>query len=207
MEAEMQAFRKSLEGLTREQLIEKLIQAHEELNQAQAQAKENGRISVAMTREHQRTLKDLEETKEELKKVKATCKKQAERIQALCKNRFGRHSETSEALYTDSGEENPDPLDEEMESETIPLPPINFESAARKLAGQKKRKRVRPIGKREDDISGLEKVNIFDLDVEELDEKYGPDGWELVNWHKSIHVVHVKEYYTLRSGTSRFIRT
>ena len=194
MEAEMQAFRKSLEGLTREQLIEKLIQEHGELNQAQAQAKENGRISVAMAREHQQTLKELEETKGELKKVKATCKKQAERIQALCKNRFGRHTETSEALYTDSGEENPDPLDEEMESKTIPPSPINFVSAARQLAGQKKRKRVRPIGKREDDISGLEKVEIFDLDVEALDKKYGPNGWELVDWHKSTHVVHVKEY-------------
>ena len=194
MNAEQKAFRRNIEGLSREELIEKLIQEHEELNQAQARAKENGRVSVAMTREHQRTLKELEAAQAEVKKLTGICKKQAEQLEALKKFRFGRHTETSEALLNNANDENTDPLDEGMEADSVPPPPINFETAARELAKKKKTRNKRPCGKREDDISGLEKVDYFDLDVAALDAQYGPDGWELVNWHESTHVVHVKEY-------------
>ena len=194
MNAALEAFRRSIEELSREELIRRLIQEHEELSQAQARATENGRVSVAMTREHQRTLKELEETRAEVKKLTDICKKQAEQLETLRKFRFGRHTETSEALLNNSGDENIDPLDEEIEADPVSPPPINFETAARELANKKKKRNKRPKGKREDDISGLEKVDRFNLDVAALDAQYGPDGWELVNWHESTHVVHVKEY-------------
>ncbi len=194
MNAEQEAFRRSIEELSREELIRRLIQEHEELCQAQARATENGRVSVAMTREHQRTLKELEETRAEVRKLAGICKKQAEQLEMLRKFRFGRHTETSEALLNNSDDENVDPLDEEMEADPVSPPPINFETAARELAKKKKKRKTRPLGKRADDISGLEKVDFFNLDVDALDAQYGPDGWELVNWHESTHVFHVKEY-------------
>ena len=79
------------------------------------------------------------------------------------------------------------------EAESRTSPPLNFEAAVRKLAGKTGTRGGKRKGKRMDDLSRLEQVHRFDLDVDEMDKKFGKGRWTIVNWHSYTTVKHVRE--------------
>ena len=79
----------------------------------------------------------------------------------------------------------------EPEGRKVPL--LNFEAAARKLAGKTGTRGSKRKGKRRDDLSRLEQVDRFDLDVDEMDKKFGKGRWTIINWHRYTTVKHVRE--------------
>ena len=148
-----------------------------------------------MSREYQRIQDKLAAAEKELSKSRALCKKLQEENGSLTKQRYGRHSEKTDVLFESADDPNEDPLAEEHmpETEGRKAPPLNFEAAARKLAGQTGTRGSKQKGKRMDDLSRLEQVHRFDLDVDEMDKKFGKGRWTIVNWHSYTTVKHVRE--------------
>ena len=209
MDAELQWFREGLEGLSVQELKDMLVEEHakrmqeheERTREHEERMRENMRLlefersSTAMSREYQRIQDKLAAAEKELSKSRALCKKLQEENGSLTKQRYGRHSEKTDVLFESADDPNEDPLSEEHmpETEGRKAPPLNFEAAARKLAGQTGTRGSKQKGKRMDDLGRLEQVHRFDLDVDEMDKKFGKGKWTIVNWHSYTTVKHVRE--------------
>ena len=174
---------------------EERIREHEERMRENMRLLEFERSSTAMSREYQRIQDKLAAAEKELSKSRALCKKLQEENGSLTKQRYGRHSEKTDVLFESADDPNEDPLSEEHmpETEGRKAPPLNFEAAARKLAGQTGTRGSKQKGKRMDDLGRLEQVHRFDLDVDEMDKKFGKGKWTIVNWHSYTTVKHVRE--------------
>ena len=209
MDARLQWFREGLEGLSVQELKDMLVEEHakrmqeheERIREHEERMRENMRLlefersSAAMSREYQRIQDRLAAAEKELSKSRALCKKLQEQNDSLTKHRFGRHSEKTDVLFESADDPNEDPLAEEHmpEAESRTSPPLNFEAAVRKLAGKTGTRGGKRKGKRMDDLSRLEQVHRFDLDVDEMDKKFGKGRWTIVNWHSYTTVKHVRE--------------
>ena len=209
MDARLQWFREGLEGLSVQELKDMLVEEHakrmqeheERIREHEERMRENMRLlefersSAAMSREYQRIQDRLAAAEKELSKSRALCKKLQEQNDSLTKHRFGRHSEKTDVLFESADDPNEDPLAEEHmpEPEGRTLPPLNFEAAARKLAGKTGTRGSKRNGKRMDDLSRLEQVHRFDLDVGEMDKRFGKGRWTIINWHSYTTVKHVRE--------------
>ncbi len=215
MKATLEAFLQSLQGLSREQLIQKLVHMKEnEMNQSVVLT-EMRKTSTAMTKEYakiQETNKKLTEDNARLRKENKTlCEKNAHLLRKI----FGQQSE--KVIYMDEESDPEDPLAEDAaeceDTEEVPdrqpktkttdssvdssagssaVPPENSNGttgSSRGNGSQGKPKKPR----KGMNLDNMPQDHIFDVDVAKLDAMYGPGNWEIINWHVRKKVQRIPE--------------
>jgi len=201
MKATLEAFLQSLQKLSREQLIQKLVQMKEtEMNQSVILT-EMRNTSTAMTREYSRILETNKKLQEENAHLKKEKKSLCEKITHLLRKIFGRQSE--KMTYMDEESDLEDPLSEEMveTKEAADEPPDG--QSTEPLAGSAGMiilpggKGTKGKGERKPrqgmNLDKLPINHIFDIDAAELDATYGEGNWEIISWHVRRKVERIPE--------------
>lgn len=211
MKATLEAFLQSLQGLTREELIQKLLLMKEnELDQSVI-LKELRKTSTEMAKEYTRILEANKKIEEENASLKKDNKKLCEQNAQLLRKVFGRQSEKT--IYMDDETAPEDPLSEdtdgtEEEAETPPttsaessdntdvtVPPEGNETKGSGSKGSgPKGTETKPRKKRQGmNLDGMPADHIFAVDAEKLDALYGEGNWEIINWHVRRKVKRIPE--------------
>lgn len=204
MEAVIQAFIDSILDFNKAQLFDLCVELKRSAYASEILIKEYRDSDKAMARDHQHALqkiKDLEKENLDLKKTIGHISSQAE---LLKRYRFCSHNEKVSALQASSGEDIQDPLSEDQAPEETPgggkktkIVPFKKQDkteaekedrAARAAARKAAREalgdaRTKKTGTKMD-FSRLPHKDTYDIDPDQLDKKYGVDGWEIIGWHK-----------------------
>ncbi len=208
MKATLEAFLQSLQGLSREQLIQKLVQMKEdEMNQSVILT-EMRNTSTAMTREYGKVLetnKKLAADNTRLKKEnKAICEQNAQLLRKI----FGRQSEkiiymdeesnpedplSEDAAETEDAEEAPDRQQEETTTGSTSTPPAGQHGGTGLPQGKSSKGSGTKKTRHGMDLSKMPEDHIFDVDIAKLDAMYGPGNWEIINWHVRKKVQRIPE--------------
>ena len=194
MKAALEAFLASIQKLSREELIQRLISMKkDELGQTAILA-EMRNTATAMSREFIKLRAEYEDTKEELTRLKkdfaAVCEKNAQLLRKV----FGRQSEKMEYMEDELPREDPLAEDaEEGSEETQPeLSSADKEQAASGpkagRTGNKPRKQRQGM-----DLDRLPADHVFEIDTDELDARFGEGNWTVYSWHVKRKVERIPE--------------
>ena len=200
MKATLEAFLQSLQKLSREQLIQKLVQMKEnEMNQSVVLT-EMQNTSTAMSRDYSRILESNRKLHAENTELKKDNKRLCEENAQLLRKVFGRQSE--KVIYMDAETVLDDPLSEEAKDTEEPanerLADLPDTSAAenagltvlpgKKGSGKKKPRHGMILDK-------LPTDHIFKVNAEKLDAMYGEGNWTIISWHVRRKVERIPELY------------
>ena len=201
MKATLEAFLQSLQKLSREQLIQKLVQMKEnEMNQSVILT-EMRNTSTAMTREYSKILETNKKLQEENAHLKKEKKSLCEEITHLLRKIFGRQSE--KMTYMDEESDLEDPLSEEMvETEEAAdeqpdgqstEPPAGSGGMITLPGGKGTKGKGKPKPRQGMNLDKLPVNHIFDIDAAALDAMYGEGNWEIISWHVRRKVERIPE--------------
>ena len=202
MKASLEEFLKSIQKLSRDEMIQLLVHMKEdEMNQSVILT-EMQKTSTAMTKDYARLKNKIDTVETENRTLKKTVAKLSEQNAALNRKLFGRQSEKMDCMDHEPVTEDPlaeEPEDsrqtEESQGETEkgkgnesgkPKKPQGTERPPKKSPGKKKTRQGM-------NLDNLPADHKYDLNVEQLDAMYGP-GWEIVSWHTTRKVEHVEEF-------------
>lgn len=197
MQAYLLTFENSIQLLSRDELVSRLMEEHTALTSLRSKEHEWERQSTQMTRDYKSLEEDLKKARAELEESRALCEKLRSQNALLTKERFGRSCETSNSLMGgDPADDAEDPISEDAAPSDSRA--ISFEDAVRKYADKGAKlpngKGKKRAGKREADLSGMRQVYGYDVDPDKLDQLYGRDGWVIIGWQNHRHVQHVPGY-------------
>ncbi len=217
MEAAIQAFINSIQSFTKEQLFDLCVQLKRDNYDMDICIKEYRSSDKTMARDYQQALEAIKDRDKEIKDLKKALDHISSQKELLARHRFGSHNEKISALHASSGEDIQDPLAEEQDpgqasgngrtkEKVVPFKKQAetetgkedraARAAARKLIrealGEARTKKT--VTKM--DLTHLPHKNTYDIDPNELDRKYGEDGWEIVGWHTKelLHKPVVTDY-------------
>ena len=194
MKATLEAFLQSLQKLSREQLIQKLVQMKEnEMNQAVILT-EMRNTSTAMTRDYNKVLDSNRKLQAENTQLKKDYKTVCEQNAHLLRKVFGRQSE--KMIYMDEETAPEDPLSEdavETEEEGQPAdPPVDppkGKAGLIVLPGKKGNRKPRQGM----NLDKLPVDHVFDVDTAKLDAMFGEGNWSIYSWHVRRKVERIPE--------------
>ena len=198
MKATLEAFLQSLQKLSREQLIQKLVQMKEsEMNQSVILT-EMRNTSTAMTKDYNKILetnKKLQAENTQLKKeYKTVCEQNAQLLRKI----FGRQSE--KMIYMDEETSPEDPLSEDASETEVPeneqpadppfVPPAG-KAGLTVLPGRKGNGSRKP--RQGMNLDNLPVDHIFEVDTAKLDAMFGEGNWTIYSWHIRKKVERIPE--------------
>ena len=199
MKATLEAFLQSLQKLSREQLIQKLVQMKEnEMNQTVILT-EMRNTSTAMTRDYNKVLESNRKLQAENTQLKKDYKTVCEQNAQLLRKVFGRQSE--KMIYMDEEAAPEDPLSEDAaetgeEDERAAIPPVNLpvdppngKTDLIVLPGKKEKRKPRQGM----NLDKLPVDHVFDVDTAKLDALFGEDNWSIYSWHIRKKVERIPE--------------
>ena len=193
MKASLEAFLRNIEDLSREELIQKLLQMKENEMDQSVILTEMRNTSTAMAREYGRTLESLKKLQAENARLKNDYRKVCEQNGQLLRKIFGRQSEKME--YMDEEPAAEDPLSEDAEEVPEEEPegkPVRARPAKNTgltdIKGKHKRKPRRGM-----DLDALPADHVFDVDAAKLDTMYGEGNWSIIAWHVQKKVERIPE--------------
>ena len=191
MKAELESFLKSIQELGRKELISLLVRMKEEEITQSAVLTEMRKTSTAMTKDFGKLQEQLVRIREENDNLKKSVAKLSEQNAKLNQKVFGRQSEKMDHLDDDPVTEDPLAEDAEESEPDFPTKEDNErETESRHIHSGHRKKRPR----RGINVSGLPSDHRYLIDIDQLNEIYGP-GWEIVNWHTSRKVERIEELY------------
>ena len=195
MKATLEAFLQSLQKLSREQLIQKLVQMKEnEMNQSVILT-EMRNTSTAMTRDYGKIQESNRKLQEKNAQLKKDNKKLCEQNAQLLRKVFGRQSE--KMVYMDEEPTSEDPLSEEAEEpldEHPMVPPVIPPAKSTGLIvlpGKKGNGKKKP--RQGMNLDKMPADHIFEVDAAKLDALYGEGNWEIISWHIRRKVERIPE--------------
>ena len=198
MKATLEAFLQSLQKLSREQLIQKLVQMKEsEMNQSVILT-EMRNTSTAMTKDYNKILetnKKLQAENTQLKKeYKTVCEQNAQLLRKI----FGHQSE--KMIYMDEETSPEDPLSEDASETEVPeneqpadppfVPPAG-KAGLTVLPGRKGNGSRKP--RQGMNLDNLPVDHIFEVDTAKLDAMFGEGNWTIYSWHIRKKVERIPE--------------
>ena len=191
MKAALEAFRKSIQHLSCEELVDLAVRLKSDCEDQSVRLNELHRSSTAMAKEYARMQDQIAAVREENAALKKSVEKLSEQNAGLLQRIFGRQSEKMDHLEDDPVTE--DPLSEEASAEEPPdgedKPDGAHSSHGHSGRGGGKRKPRTGI-----DLSRLPVNHSFIVDIDKLNEMYGP-GWEIINWHTTRKVERIEELF------------
>lgn len=198
MKATLEVFLQSLQKLSREQLIQKLVQMKEnEMNQSVVLT-EMRNTSTAMTRDYSKIQESNRKLQAENTQLKKDNKRLCEENAQLLRKVFGRQSE--KVIYMDEENVPEDPLSEEAEDteETVnekpadlPDTPTVGNAGLTVLPGKKGNEKKKP--RHGINLGKLPANHIFKVNAEKLDALYGEGNWTIISWHIRKKVERIPE--------------
>jgi hypothetical protein len=198
MKATLEAFLQSLQKLSREQLIQKLVQMKEnEMNQSVI-LREMQNTSTAMTKDYSKVQETNRKLQAENAQLKKDNKKLCEQNAQLLRKVFGRQSE--KVIYMDEEPALEDPLSEdaaETDESTSdkpavsPLAPTTTKTGLIVLQGKKGMGGRKP--RQGMNLDKMPADHLFKVDAEKLDAMYGEGNWEIISWHIRRKVERIPE--------------
>ena len=217
MEAVIQAFINSILDYSKAQLFDLCIQLKRDDYAKEIRIKEYSESDKAMARDYQHALQKIKDLEKENLDLKKTIEHVSSQKELLNRHRFGSHNEKISALQSFSGEDIQDPLSEDKvpekgktgvvkKAKVVPFKKQDEtdaekeDRAARAAARKAVREalgdaRTKKTGTKMD-FSRLPHKDTYDIDPDQLDKKYGRDGWEIVGWHSKelLHRPLVTDY-------------
>ena len=193
MKAKVDEFKRSLEGKTREDLIQTAVALFEEKEIVMLRLKTFEDAEPDLIRQFQDAKKELELVKKELNELRKENIRNAEIRIEREKALFGRSTEKIEDIVSDIGQSIPDsdPLDEDENCDNVNEAST---SEKRKLFEDKKTtRRSKQTGKRDRDLDSLPMQEVYNYDVDELDQQF-PEGWRIAFWRETRQIIHVRSY-------------
>ena len=192
MKATLEAFLQSLQKLSREQLIQKLVQMKEnEMNQTVILT-EMRNTSTAMTRDYNKVLESNRKLQAENTQLKKDYKTVCEQNAQLLRKVFGRQSE--KMIYMDEEAAPEDPLAEDTVVKGEPEEGQSADPPKRKaglivLPGKKGNRKPRQGM----NLDKLPVDHIFEVDTAKLDTMFGEGNWSIYSWHIRKKVERIPE--------------
>lgn len=203
MEAVIQSFIESILNFTKDQLFDLCVRLKRDDYAKDVCIREYRASDKAMARDYQNALQTIKDQAKEITDLKKALEHVSSQKELLNRYRFGSHNEKISALHALSGEDIQDPISEdqvpdgpECGSKREKVVPFrkkdgteagkedrDARAAARKavreaLGDARTRKSVTKM-----DLSRLPQKDTYDIAPEQLDRKYGADGWEIIGWH------------------------
>lgn len=168
---------------SKEEVIESLKIAIDELKEYDAIMIENSRANTAMAKDYNRVVNKCTKLEAEVENLKKALKKSIEDNKLKKDTIFGRSTEKFPDII--NGTESSEILDEATEEELrdelfgglIPKERQIQHTTKERRKGEKSR------GKRKEDLANLPELNTYQLNVEELNKKYGENNWRIAFWH------------------------
>lgn len=175
------------------ELLEFLARALDELKEFDAILIENSRANAAMAKDYMSLVDKCRTMEEEIKMLKTALNKSVHDNQIKTSDIFGRSTEKlSEIIDTPAPKEIVDedtveesganiiPTVEETGTNIIPIDKAPLESKNNEVT---RKRRKKSLGKRKKDLANIPSVNVYQLDVNELDRQYGENNWRITYWH------------------------
>ena len=195
MKATLEVFLQRLQKLSREQLIQKLVQMKEnEMNQSVILT-EMRKTSTAMTRDYSKIQESNRKLQAENTQLKKDNKRLCEENAQLLRKVFGRQSE--KVIYMDEENVPEDPLSEEAEEPANEKPaeqsgtPAFGNAGLKILPGKKGNRKRKP--RHGMNLDKLPADHIFNVNAEKLDAMYGEGNWSIISWHIRRKVERIPE--------------
>ncbi len=191
MKATLEAFLQSLQKLSREQLIQKLVQMKEnEMNQSVILT-EMRNTSTAMTRDYNKVLESNRKLQVENTQLKKDYKTVCELNAQLLRKVFGR--QTEKMIYMDEEAAPEDPLSEDAaetgEEGEHPADSPKGKEGLIVLPGKKGNRKPRQGM----NLDKLPVNHVFDVDTAKLDALFGEGNWSIYSWHVRKKVERIPE--------------
>lgn len=203
MEAVIQSFIKNILDFTRDQLFDLCVQLKRDNCGMDACIREYRASDKVMARDYQHALQKIKDQDREIHDLKKTVEHLSAQKQLLTRDRFGSHNEKMNALHASSGEDIQDPLSEDQvlaeaaageenagpvaHKKQVETGAEKEDRAARTAARKAAREALGDARTKKNatkmDLSKIPHKDTYDIDTDELDRKYGEDGWEIIGWH------------------------
>jgi transposase len=168
------------------ELLEILAIALDELKEYDAIMIENGHANAAMAKDYMALVDKCRTLEEKIKKLEVALDKSVKENRLKTSDIYGRSTEklseiidapkVSEMVDEDIVESSDVDVKPKVKAVNRPLRQI------RRHASSSNRGKKSP-GKREKDLENLPTVNVYQLDIHELNKKYGENNWRIAYWH------------------------
>lgn len=164
------------------ELLEILARALDELKEFDAIMLENSRANVAMAKDYMSLVDKCRTMEEEIKTLKAALDKSIHDNRLKTSDIFGRSTEKlSDIVDSPMATEIVDEDTVEVSAaDVIPIDRASWKSQHNESSRNRGKKSP---GKRRKDLANLPSVNVYELDVNELNRLYGENNWRITYWH------------------------
>ena len=196
--------------MSREEMILLILDLTEKSIEKDARLEIAGSAATEMSIRFQQIKDENTALKKENKELLRLNRNLTDQLQMRKKDLFGRKSENASSVIGSIYEQDPDdPIDESApEPEDTDLNNKGPEQAAAESAYEKAKRSLNPVrpqgkktpGKRREDLASLPARTIYDLDIEELDRKYGRNNWRIAFWRRedTIESTHTVQYHQIK---------
>jgi len=164
------------------ELLAILARALDELKEFDAIMLENGRANVAMAKDYMSLVDKCRTMEEEIKTLKAALDKSIHDNRLKTSDIFGRSTEklsdiVDSPMATEIFDED---TVEASVADVIQIDRASWKSQHNEFNRNRGKKSP---GKRKKDLANLPSVNVYELDVNELNRLYGENNWRIAYWH------------------------
>jgi len=164
------------------ELLEILAGALDELKEFDAIIIENSRANTAMAKDYMSLMDKCKAMEEEIKNLKTALNKSIHDNQLKTADIFGRSTEKlSDIVDSPMATEMVD--EDTVEASVTNVTPIDKTLSKPQDNTSTRKRRKKTTGKRKKDLSNLPSVNVYELDVNELNRLYGENNWRITYWH------------------------
>ena len=199
MRADLQKLNSRLDAMSREELILSIRGLIEECAEKDVRLDIAGSAATEMSRQFQQIKAENAALKRENSELLKQNRELTDRLQMRSRDLFGRKSEQTSGIVDAILDETPeDPLAESAsEEESGGTAGAKASEYSIGSGGRGRQCGRKTAGKRAEDLSGMATKTFYDLDVEDLDRKYGRFNWRIAFWRRedTIESVHIVQYH------------
>lgn len=207
MRPELEELNSRLDAMSREELILSIRRLMEENSEKEAILEINSSAATEMSIQFQQIKDENTALKKENKELLRLNRDLTDQLQMRKKDLYGRKSEKSSGLADAIHDGDPsDPIEETTDVPGCETPEEHGADGGTSLSELKKALRPgvprntcgkKSSGKRSNDLKGLATRTCYELDVDELDRRYGEGNWRIAFWRKedTIESVHTVQYH------------
>jgi len=164
------------------ELFEILARALDELKEFDAIMIENSHANVAMAKDYMSLVDKCKTMEDEIKTLKTALDKSIHDNKLKTSDIFGRSTEKlSDIVDTPMAMEIID--EDTVEASVADVVPIDLASWKSQHNALTQNRGKKSPGKRKKDLENLPSVNVYELDVNELNRLHGENNWRIAYWH------------------------
>ena len=182
MKADRDRFFESISGLNEQKLRALCLSLHERVELIEAAAAENERIYTQVHVQYAELKEMYDALSERNKQLETLLAKEIEKNQLHNRSLYGRKTESTVALFGDTGETE-EYVDESETEQGSDLPANEGHRGIVKKHDKRQGQPRKPYNTLQKATDTLPTNHVYDLDVKRLDEQYGEDNWRIVYWH------------------------